>query len=116
MHTLQHQLSNGRWVDTDNTNQGLDLCVKFNANINNHNEAIAAMESGRELRNDSADWYSNTRLFDAEAHEKKIQEHYEKENNHNKTMITCRGCGQQGHAGGYPFSTMGGDNICDDCC
>jgi len=29
--------------------------------------------------------------------------------------ITCRRCRQTGYAGEYPFSTLGGENLCDDC-
>lgn len=27
----------------------------------------------------------------------------------------CRVCHQSGYAGEYPFSTLGGDPLCDDC-
>ena len=61
---LQHQLSNGLWTDTPQERVGefLDRCVRFNETIADHNEAIEAMSRGQKLRNDSADWYSNSRM------------------------------------------------------
>lgn len=32
-----------------------------------------------------------------------------------KPLRTCGRCGQQGYDGAYPFSTIQGDNTCDDC-
>lgn len=29
--------------------------------------------------------------------------------------LRCRSCGQSGHTGGYPFSTLPGSGRCDDC-
>lgn len=60
---LQYQLSNGSWVnckkgDLDRTDEFIGLCVEFNSDINSTDEAIAALLSGRKLRNDRADWYS----------------------------------------------------------
>ncbi len=30
--------------------------------------------------------------------------------------LTCRDCGQTGKRGDYPFSTLPGSGLCDDCC
>ena len=30
--------------------------------------------------------------------------------------LRCRKCGQTGHSGAYPFSTLPGSGRCDDCC
>lgn len=30
-------------------------------------------------------------------------------------FLRCRACGQTGHTGGYPFSTLAGSGFCDDC-
>jgi len=32
-----------------------------------------------------------------------------------RELIHCRSCGQTGYAGEYPFSTLGGADLCDDC-
>ncbi len=32
-----------------------------------------------------------------------------------RELIRCRSCGQAGYAGSYPFSTLGGADLCDDC-
>lgn len=31
-------------------------------------------------------------------------------------LLRCRQCGQRGYAGQYPFSTLPGSGLCDDCC
>jgi len=33
-----------------------------------------------------------------------------------RKLLTCNSCGQTGHAGCYPFSTLPGGGVCDDCC
>lgn len=32
-----------------------------------------------------------------------------------KRVLCCQECGQTGHRGNYPFSTMASSSICDDC-
>jgi len=32
-----------------------------------------------------------------------------------RRVVVCRACGQDGYAGAYPFSTLGGEDLCDDC-
>lgn len=87
---LQRQLSNGAWIDCkDRTEEFLQFCMASNrisadGKINNRetyatdrtltrDEAIAALEAGRGLRNDRDDWYSNCR--DGEAHDRKMAGH-----------------------------------------
>ena len=90
---LQYQLSNGNWINCnedgrDRTEEFLQRCMTNNridadGKINNRatyatdrtlnrDEAVAALESNKELRNDKNDWYSNCR--DGEAYDKKIAE------------------------------------------
>jgi len=83
MKNLQRQLSNGNWINSDlrdrnmgdDTEYYLELCERNNG-INaegeivpmfraerplTRDEVLSALESGKKLRNDSADWYSNCR-------------------------------------------------------
>lgn len=32
-----------------------------------------------------------------------------------RRFLRCRSCGQSGHTGGYPFSTLPSSGRCDDC-
>lgn len=78
---LQYQLYNGAWVNCDNrTEQFLTRCeenngpsesgeltVRFRATRNaTRDEVLAALDSGKELRNDASDWYSNCRYEPAQ--------------------------------------------------
>jgi len=72
---LQYQLSNGSWVDCgDRTDEFLQRCIENRQKINRvwvsltRAEVIAALDAGRELRNDPNDWYSVCR--DGEAVER----------------------------------------------
>jgi len=57
---LQYQLSNGSWMDCDSrTEEFLLRCEKFSGL--DRESVLAALESGKKLRNDSEDWYSNCR-------------------------------------------------------
>lgn len=59
---LQYQLANGNWVDcNDRTDSFLALCVKY-GKVENEVGAIEKLLSGKTMRNDSADWYSNCRI------------------------------------------------------
>ena len=75
---IQCQLSNGKWMDIDAeqieghlervaNNNGVDATGKIvpafrAARLLTRDEVIAALEGGAILRNDPADWYSNTRM------------------------------------------------------
>lgn len=69
---LQYQLSNGNWVNcNDREEEFLSRCEEFNTVGNRQMtraEVIENLKSGKELRNDSWDWYSNCRS--GTAHEK----------------------------------------------
>ena len=115
--TFQYQNCNGDWKDINSSDRDmfLDYCVDNNDSINSHNDAIVAMESGEKLRNDPADWYRNCRMFDKIEDEKRMKEFYRRENERLNSLIYCSDCGQSGHNGQYPFSTIVGDGVCDDC-
>lgn len=73
---LQYQLSNGDWIDCgERTDEFLDRCAKYNTGITTRDEVLAALSTGKILRNDSVDWYSKCR--DAEAIERIRQERSE---------------------------------------
>ncbi len=116
MKKLQHQLSNGMWVyvPEDRIEEFLDRCVKHSEGIENHEQALEAMERGKELRNASEDWYSVCRLFDQGEHERKMQAIYKAEQERNRDRLYCKRCGQSGFEGNYPFSTAPGTGYCDD--
>jgi len=62
---LQYQLSNGAWVDcADRTDEFLSDLDRFSG-LSNRAEIISALSAGKQLRNDSADWYSNCRDIEA---------------------------------------------------
>lgn len=64
---LQYQLANAQWIDCGGrTEEFLYRCqVNNGADTDGHflsrEEAIKLLESGKTLRNDPADWYSNCR-------------------------------------------------------
>jgi len=69
MKNLQYQTSRGDWVNCnggwdgkggDRTEEFLALCEQ-NTGMSRE-EVIASLESGKTLRNDPADWYSNCRF------------------------------------------------------
>lgn len=77
MKNLQQQLSNGNWVNVSSddmerflaycdANNGPDEMGEITARCcatrdATRNEVLAALESGKTLRNDASDWYSNCR-------------------------------------------------------
>lgn len=89
---LQYQKSTGAWTDCvdgttygpygpfagaadwqDKTDLFLELCMKHTFSGDRpltRDEAVAALEAGKELRYDSSDWYSNCR--DGEAYDRKV--------------------------------------------
>lgn len=77
MRNVQYQLSNGDWIDCEGrTDEFLTRCEQNNGidaegkivpafratRLLTRDEVIKVLESGRELRNDPADWYSNCRM------------------------------------------------------
>lgn len=57
---LQYQLSNGMWVDCEErTDEFLTRCEQNNSMT--RDEVVAALLTGRTLRNDPQDWYMNCR-------------------------------------------------------
>lgn len=75
--TLERQLSNGTWIDEDRIEEFVEMATRFHGidaegqicyahqqqSIRNltRDEAIAALESGNELKWDS-DWYASIRM------------------------------------------------------
>ena len=105
---LQYQLSNGAWFDCgDRTPEFLAMCVKFGGYAD-ESEVLAALAAGKEVRNDTGDWYDFCR--DADALVSRTNPPAD-----NRPVIRCKSCGATGHSGAYPFSTLPGSSICDDC-
>jgi len=105
---LQYQLSNGAWIDCANrSDEFLARCIK-NHPFNDESAVLAALASGKTVRNDREDWYSNCRDSDA------ISEKTATRVTEPKVSLRCR-CGNTGHAGSYPFSTLPESGKCDDC-
>jgi len=114
--SLQQMLSTGDWVDVsedepNSENRFLDMCVEYNADISTHDEAIAAMHTGRELRNDASDWYSKCRLFDAAEHKRKMIEYDKQQEKLESEKKTCTCCGSRDGM----FTTIASGSVCDDC-
>lgn len=114
---LQHQLSNGMWCDCgDRTEYFLDCCVQF-GNVGGRDEVVAALGAGKTVRNDGSDWYSNCR--DGEVFEKNAADLRDRRNAESakdtRPVLRCKCCGQVGRSGAYPFSTLPGSGLCDDC-
>lgn len=107
---LQYQLSNGRWMDCgDRTEEFLDKCVRHSRMT--LQEVQAALASGRSVRNDPQDWYSNCRCAEAANSQRmpgsEASSHFQD--------LRCKTCKQVGRAGQYPFSTLASSGLCDDC-
>lgn len=110
---LQYQLSNGNWTDCgDRTTEFLGYAVGrkmrsktgWSDPIANVAEATAILESGREISLGS-DWYDNIRIKPAPVAPRPVDP---------RPVLRCR-CGNSGHAGEYPFSTLPNSGRCDDC-
>ncbi len=102
---LQHQLSNGSWVDIIDSriNEFLELCER---QVKEGIDAVvSSLNDGKKIRNSSSEWYSNCRI-----RPEPVARHQE-----NRATIICKRCRQTGHAGDYPFSTFATSHICDDC-
>ena len=122
---LQYQLSNGNWADcgitdgnrthqkTDRTDEFLARCIGrrtrtktgWSEPIANIAEAVALLESGREISIGS-DWYANVRIKPAPIAPRAPD---------TRPVLRCTVCGETGHRGAYPFSTLPGSGRCDDC-
>lgn len=60
---LQRRLSNGSWVDcNDRTEEFLNKCVKNDYHNYTMDEVVEILESGKKVRNDVSDWYSECRI------------------------------------------------------
>jgi len=116
MKTLQYQLSSGNWVDVDKDriNEFLEMCVEFDS-PDSKEDAIKIMSTGKKLRNDNQDWYSNCRMIDKDIQEKRKKDRLKDEQAYYSKQIFCKHCGQIGIDGQSPFTTMRGSGICDDC-
>lgn len=111
---LQYQLSNASWVDCGaRTEEFLDRCVKF-GRVGGRKDVLNALTAGKTVRNDSAGWYSFCR--DGEAFDQKMMAIRKRLALADKQpLLRCKRCGQTGKAGAYPFSTLPGSGLCDDC-
>ena len=120
---LQYQLSNGSWVDcADRTEEFLARCEKNNGpdaagNIVprfrairdlTRDEAIADLATGKTLRNDPADWYSECR--DGEAAERIVTAR--RANRRPVEMVKCS-CGHTIPRMSVMSASMG--TSCPDC-
>ena len=120
---LQYQLSNGSWVDcNDRTeefltrcmeNNGLDASEKIVPRFRalrdlTRDEAVRALATGCELRNDPADWYSECR--DGEAIERIIAERRAKQKP--VEMVECS-CGHTVPRVSVMSASLG--TSCPDC-
>lgn len=120
---LQYQMSNGRWTGTDDRDEKfLIMCEKFNGvdaagkivpifkatRPLTRGEVLAALETGRELRNDASDWYSNCR--DGEAYERKMAER--RAAAPPVKMVKCS-CGHTIPSGSVMSASLG--SACPDC-
>lgn len=110
---LQYQLSNGNWIDcgdraTEFLNRAVGRKIRtktgFSDPIANTDVAVLLLETGRELSIGS-DWNANIRIKPAPVAPRPIDP---------RPVLRCR-CGNSGHAGSYPFSTMPDSGRCDDC-
>jgi len=129
---LQYQLSNGSWIDCGGrTEEFLTRCEKNNGPDEagtmvarframrdaTREEVCSALSAGTELRNDRDDWYSNCR--DGEFFDQKAAEIRERQkavaDADMRSVLRCKSCGQTGRSGAYPFSTLPGSGLCDDC-
>jgi hypothetical protein len=124
---VQHQLSNGSWVDcADRAEDFLTHAVTeaarlvaFRAKHNiatRHGEpdfsaiidaktALAVLQTVSELKT-GTDWYSAIRVKPAPRPAPAIDP---------RPVLRCKSCGQTGHRGAYPFSTLPDSGRCDDC-
>lgn len=112
---LQYQLSNGSWVDcNERTEEFLNYCgantqrTKEGFRKMSKDEILSALASGKEVRNDRNDWYSNCR--DAEAIERIMAER--RANQKPVEMVKCS-CGHTIPRGSVMSASLG--TSCPDC-
>ena len=104
---LQYQLSNGSWVDCgERTAEFLARCIALAGG--DESAVSAKLAAGAIVRHRGDDWYANCRdgAVIAAARSNNVAPA--------KPILRCR-CGNTGHAGDYPFSTLPGSGRCDDC-
>lgn len=110
MTTIQYQLSNGAWIDCgERTNEFIGYCIgrkmtRDGAAIADAAQALDILQSGKTI-NFGSDWHSNLRIKPAPV-ARSVDA---------RPLLRCKCCGQSGHDGAYPFSTLRGTSICDDC-
>jgi len=76
---LQYQLSNGVWVDCgDHTEKYLTRCVKYGGHVD-RDATVAALMSGKTVRNDREDWYSNCREYSVSVDARRAAEKVQKD-------------------------------------
>lgn len=118
---LQYQLGNGTWTSCgDRAGWFLQRAIAYDcANRDRWNAvgyrtrypaivdeatALAALSAGHEI-SFGTDWDANVRMKPA-PRPALIDD--------SRPVLRCR-CGNTGHAGAYPFSTLPGSGRCDDC-
>ena len=122
---IQYQLASGSWKDCGPREQEfISLAVEKSIEITNRigaeklhkfDQHLAAvvdtqtakniLESGKTLKT-GTDWYSEIRAKPAPSPEPA---------NNVCLQLICKSCGQAGHRGSYPFSTLPDSGRCDDC-
>lgn len=118
---LQYQLGNGNWASCgDRADWFLAEAIAYDlANRPRWNEvgyrtrypaivdeatAIAALSAGYEISHGTS-WDAELRMTPAPHPAQAVD---------SRPVLHCR-CGNTGHAGAYPFSTLPGSGRCDDC-
>ena len=95
---IQYQTCTGRWVDCeDRTEEFIDRCAEIN-NLS-RDEVVAALESGKILRNDRGDWYSKCRAKPEQTHTQMV-------------TVMCD-CGHRVHPDAVMRASLG--TSCADC-
>jgi len=102
---LQYQLGNGNWTDCG------DRAEEFLSRAMSHNKfdretIVARLTAGMEVRHAGDYWYALIRVKPAPRPVPASNP---------RPVLRCRKCGQTGHRGSYPFSTLPGSGRCDDC-
>ena len=120
---IQYQVSNGAWIDcNERADRFLTMCETFNGidadgkicpafratHLLTRDEVVAALSTGRKLRNDASDWYSNCR--DGEACERKMAERIATAPP--IKMVLCS-CGHTIPSGSVMSASLG--SSCPDC-
>lgn len=118
---LQYQLGNGNWTSCgDRAGWFLSRAIQYDREnrdrwntvgyrvrypaIIDEATAMAALTAGHEISHDT-NWDAKLRLKPAPRPAPAVDP---------RPVLRCR-CGNTGHAGAYPFSTLPGSGRCDDC-